>query len=160
MWEASESRDIAATPEAVWSVISDFGRHPALAGSGEVLAVRTSGAVGVGSVFEGDVRTGEVGSFVSRNVVTAFDHDRRLAWSSYPPLDDDETPAHQIEVQWAFDLVPSAQGTRVTHSFRVDPPAAGAAELGAFLERTDRIATVKVGMTQTLDNLAAAVERG
>ena len=69
-----------------------------------------SGPVVAGSTFEADVRTGEVGSFVSRNIVVDATEPRRLAWVSYPPLDDDETEDHQIEVHWSFDLTPTPDG--------------------------------------------------
>lgn len=49
-------------------------------------------------------------------------------------------------------------GTAVEHGFRVLEPKAGAAELAAFLERTDRIATVRSGMRQTLANVTARCE--
>lgn len=60
-------------------------------------------------------------------------------WRSYPPLDDGETPEHQIEAIWSFVLEPTGAGTAVTHSFQVPKPKAGADQLAAFLERTDRI---------------------
>jgi uncharacterized protein YndB with AHSA1/START domain len=158
-WEATESVRVAAPPARVWAVVSDIERHPELAGSGEVLAVRINGPLAVGTTFEGDVRTGEVGSFVSRNVIEEATEARRLAWVSYPPLDDDETEGHQIEVHWSFELAPApGGGTDVRHGFRVPPPKLGAVELEAFLVRTDRIATVRAGMRQTLANLRRAAD--
>lgn len=43
--------EVAATPEQVWAVVSDFSRHPALAASGEVLAVRHHWPLAVGTFF-------------------------------------------------------------------------------------------------------------
>lgn len=51
-WHAEAEIDIEALPERVWSIVSDISRHPALAGSGEVLAVRVNGPVAVGTTFE------------------------------------------------------------------------------------------------------------
>lgn len=159
-WDVVETVHVAATPELVWAVVSDIERHPALAGSGEVLAIRLSGPVAVGTTFEGDVRVGEVGSFVSHNVVEEATEPSRLAWVSYPPLDDDETEDHQIEVHWSFDLVPTGDGdTEVRHGFWVPPPTLGADALAQFLERTDRIATVRAGMQRTLEIIKAVAER-
>lgn len=160
MWQASEQLRIAAAPDAVWRIVADIEGHTRLAGSGEVKAIRISGPVAVGTTFEGDIATGEVGSFLARCAIEAADEPRRLGWVSFPPLDEDETEDHQIEVHWAFDLVPDGDGTLVTHTFEVPRPKAGAEELAAFLERTDRIATVRAGMVRTLENVRAAAERG
>jgi uncharacterized protein YndB with AHSA1/START domain len=116
--EATETVHIAAAPERVWAVVANVRGHAALAGSGEVLAIRMDGPVVAGATFEGDIRVGEVGSFVSRNVVEEVSEPHRLAWVSYPPLDEDETEDHQIEVHWSFDLVPAEGGTELRHGFR------------------------------------------
>ena len=158
MWQVVENVAVAAPTGRVWRVISDFEGHPELAGSGEVLAVRLRGSAEPGAEFEADVATGEVGSFVSRNRIDVMDEPRELRWTSYPPLDDDETEEHQIEVKWWFRLSPSWTGTDVEHGFSVAPPRAGAEELAAFLERTDRIATVRRGMLVTLANVKARAE--
>ena len=160
MWEVVERTQIAAVPGAVWRVVSDVASHPELAGSGEVQTVRLDGPVAEGTTFESDVAVGVVGSFVSHNRIDRVDDTRELAWTSYPPLDDDETPDHQIEVHWWFRLAPSWQGTELEHGFRVPPPTAGADELGAFLERTGRLETVREGMVRTLANVKARAERG
>lgn len=160
-WQASAAIRVGVPPERVWAVVSDIERHPALAGSGEVRAVRLDGPVRVGTIFEGEIEVGSVGTFTSRNVVEEMDRPRRLAWVSYPPLDDDETDDHQIEVHWSFDLAPTdGAGTDVLHRFHVPPPKLGADDLGAFLERTGRLATVRAGMEQTLANVKAAAEGG
>lgn len=158
MWTAREQLRIAASPEAVWRVVADVEAHTRLAGSGEVKAIRMSGPVAAGTTFEGEITTGEVGSFVSRNVIEAADEPRRLAWVSYPPLDEGETLEHQIEVHWAFELVPDGDGALLTHTFVVPRPKAGGDELASFLDRTGRISTVRAGMLRTLENVRIAAE--
>ena len=158
MWEASERIDIAAHPSQVWEIVADFEAHPALAGSGEVLAVRMLDPVGLGARFEGDVKTGEVGSFTSTNQIDVFEPATELAWTSYPPLAAEETEDHQIEVHWTFRLSHTTDGTAVEHAFAVVPPRAGAAEFAQFIERTDRVATVRAGMLRTLQNLRSRAE--
>lgn len=158
MWEATEDIDISAPPQRVWEVVADFRRHPALAGSREVNAIRFDGALEPGATFEGDITVGEVGNFVSRNVVDTVDPPNRLVWRSYPPLDEGETPDHQIEVIWSFSISPRGSGATVTHDFRVPRPKAGADELAAFFERTDRLSTVREGMRRTLENVRRAAE--
>ncbi|MEX1009076.1 MAG: hypothetical protein WD271_14690 [Acidimicrobiia bacterium] len=159
MWEVVERAEIAARPGRVWRIVSDIEGHVDLAGSGEVRAIRIDGPLAAGTSFEGDIAVGEVGSFVSRNTIDIVDEARELAWTSFPPLDDDETEDHQIEVHWWFRLAPSWNGTELEHGFRVAPPRAGAVELAAFLERTDRLTTVRRGMVATLANVKARAEK-
>ena len=157
-WHAETEIDIEAPPERVWALVSDISRHPALAGSGEVLAVRMNGPVAVGTTFESDVRTGEVGSFSPRCVIETVEERRRLGWMSLFPLDKGETEDHQVDVHWTFDLEATPSGTRVAHTVRIPPPKLGADELAEFFERTDRITTVRTGMVRTLENIKAAAQ--
>ena len=158
MWEATEIIEIAAPPERVWAIVADIERHAELAGSGEVQAICLLDPVGVRARFEGDIKTGEVGSFVSRNRIEVFDAPRELCWRSWPPLDDDQTEDDQVEVVWWFRLAPSAGGTAVEHRFEVRPPRRDAEAFAAFIERTDRVTTVRKGMRGTLANLKARAE--
>lgn len=157
-WHAEAEIDIEAPPERVWAIVSDISRHPALAGSDEVLAVRMNGPVAVGTTFESDVRTGEVGSFSPRCVIETLEEQRRLGWVSLFPLEEGETEDHQIEVHWTFDLEATPSGTRLAHTVRIPPPKLGADELADFFERTDRITTVRTGMDRTLENIKAAAQ--
>jgi hypothetical protein len=159
-WRAETQTDIAATPERVWTVVSDFSRHPALAGSGEVLTLQMHGPLEVGATFDSEVRTGEIGSFSPRCEIEVIEEYRYLGWVSLFPLDEDETPEHQIEVHWRFGLEPSPTGTRLSHSVHIPPPKAGADELAEFFARTDRMTTVRDGMRRTLANTKAAAETG
>jgi hypothetical protein len=158
VWEIVEQAEIAAPPRLVWTIVSDVARHAELAGSGEVRGVHIDGPVAVGTEFEGDVQVGEVGAFVSRNRIDVVDEPTEFAWTSYPPLDDDETEDHQIEVYWWFRLAPNWTGTALEHGVRVPPPRAGAEEFAAFIERTDRLGTVRRGMIATLANVKARAE--
>ena len=112
-WAADVAIDVAVLPERVWAVVSDLSRHPVLAGSGEVLAVRMNGPLAVGTTFESDVKTGEVGSFSPRCVIEDVNESRRLAWVSLFPLEPGETPDHQIEVHWSFEIAPTSVGSQV-----------------------------------------------
>ncbi len=157
-WYAEAEIHIEASPERVWAVVSDISRHPELAGSGEVLAVRVNGPVAVGTTFDSDVRTGEVGSFSPRCVIETVEEQRRLGWVSLFPLEEGETEDHQIEVHWTFDLEPMPSGTRLIHTVHIPHPKLGAEELASFFERTDRITTVRTGMERTVLNIKAASE--
>lgn len=157
-WQAEAETAIAAPPETVWGVVSDFSRHPALAGSGEVLAIRMHGPLAVGTTFDSDVRTGEVGSFSPSCEIESVDAHRRLGWVSRFPLEEGETEDHRIEVHWTFTLEPTPPGTRLVHTVHIPPPRAGADELAEFFARTDRITTVRDGMRRTVANVKAAAE--
>ena len=157
-WNAATEIHIDAPPERVWAIVSDISRHPALAGSGEVLAIRMNGPVAVGTTFESDVRTGEVGSFSPRCVIETLEHERRLGWVSLFPLEEGETEDHQIEVHWTFHLEATPRGTRLVHTVRIPRPKLGADELASFFERTDRISTVRAGMVRTLENIRDATQ--
>ncbi|HLF99684.1 MAG TPA: SRPBCC family protein [Acidimicrobiia bacterium] len=157
-WGADAELRINASTAQVWAIVSDIPRHPALAGSGEVLAVRMSGPLAVGTTFESDVKTGEVGSFSPRCVIEEVDPPRRLGWVSLFPLEPGETEDHQIEVHWLFDLSTTPSGTLVRHTVRIPRPKAGGDELASFFERTGRISAVRAGMEQTLQNVKTAVE--
>ena len=158
-WAVDVAIDVAAPPERIWAVVSDISRHPALAGSGEVLAVRMNGPLAVGTTFESDVKTGEVGSFSPRCVIEDVHEPRRLAWVSLFPLEPAETDDYQIEVHWAFEITPRSAGSQVRHTVRIPAPKAGSDDLAAFFERTDRITIVRNGMEQTLKNVKAAAEQ-
>lgn len=146
---AEAAVEVAATPEHVWAIVSDFSRHPELAGSEEVLAMRLHGPLAAGTTFDSDVRTGEVGSFSPRCVIEAVEERRRLAWVSLFPLEEGETEDHQIEVHWSVDLDATSTGTQPSHTVHIPPPKAGADELAALFARTDRITTVRHGMERT-----------
>ncbi len=95
---------------------------------------------------------------IPRNEIVAFDPPSLVAWTSWPPLDDGETEEHQIEVRWRFAITPTDAGCELEHTFEVDPPRAGAAEFAAFIDRTDRVNTVRTGMLGTLANVKREAE--
>ncbi len=157
MWEGTESIEIAAPPEVVWAILADVTRHPELAGSGEVKAIRMSGSVGVGASWESDEEVAGM-TFVARSECVAFDPPRELSWKSYPPPLEEGRPDSVPDVTWWFRLSPSEGGTRVEHSFRVVEPTAGADAIRSFYEQTDRANVIVRGMLGTLSNLKAAAE--
>lgn len=157
MWEGTETIDVAAPPEAVWAVVADLSRHPALAGSGEVLSVRASGPLAVGTTWESDERVSGR-SFVARSECVEFDAPRTLAWKSWPPPLVKGNPDSVLEATWWFRLSPGGAGTRVEHSFRVVEPKVGAGRLKLFYLLTRRPAKIHAGMRRTLANLKRLAE--
>ena len=118
VFRVSKNTSIPASPEAIFSVVSDLTRHKQLAGRGELVEVRkvTAGPMGLGSVVEanesiqlGDRRL----EFLARSIVVTFDPPNTISWIPTPPL-----PIRRI--QWWFRLSPAAQGTKVVHDVEVD----------------------------------------
>ncbi|MGH8891840.1 MAG: SRPBCC family protein [Actinomycetes bacterium] len=150
---------VGGTPEQVWAVVSDPTRHPALAGSGEVLALRvvTDGPVRVGTEFEADedIKFGPSRQkFTARSKVVEFDAPRVMSWTSTPP--GKPTPRR---IQWWFRLTPDAAGTRVVHRIEVDMGPVGNVLLTPIY-RVMRARTIRDGMRGTLENLDKAVREG
>lgn len=157
MWQRIERARIDARIDAVWRVVADVASHPKLAGSGEVRSVTLEGPVEAGTWFTSEIDVGVVRpAFVSRNRIDLVKQPTELRWTSYPPLDPGETELHQLEISWWFKLTPGKGETLVEHGFRLPKPRAGAAELAAFLDRTNRIKSIGDGMRATLENLRIA----
>jgi hypothetical protein len=107
---ATVNASILAPPDVLWSVVSDFSRHPELAGSGEVLQVEplTEGPLQTGSRFQSQQNVrGLRYTTISHIVVCEPPH--RLAWRIGLP---GTPPFGQI---WQFELTPQGDGTLVEH---------------------------------------------
>lgn len=159
MWQRLERAKIEAKADAIWRVIADLPNHTTLAGSGEVRAIRLTGPLEPGVSFESDIDVGEhVPPVVCRNRIDVVREPAELRWTSFPPLEPDQTPLHQLECAWWFKLTPGKGETLVEHGFRMPRPRAGADQLAAWLARTDRIKRIGQGMQRTLEQLRARVE--
>lgn len=144
------SRDIDASPQTVYALISDVTRmgefSPETRG-----AAWLGGATApvVGARFKGRNGIGIL-RWSTKPTVTAADAGRRFAF-------DVPGPSHS---QWSYDLEPlPAGGTRVTESIAQSQPLPLAIRL---MQRaagvTDRAEHLRGGMMTTLDRLAAAAE--
>ena len=158
MWRGTERIEIAAPAEAVWTVVADVARHPELAGSGEVKAIRVNGTIARGATWEADESIKMVGQFTARSECTVFEPPREFSWKSYPPPikkgDDHSVP----DVTWWFRLEPRDGNTVLEHSFQVVPPRSGGLMMKVFYLLTRRASTIRKGMRRTLENVKAAVE--
>lgn len=158
MWSGSETIEIAATPEEVWAIVSDLSRHAALAGSGEVKAIRADGPLGPGSTWEADEEITGAGQFVARSECITFEPPRVLGWRSFPPPIAKGNERSVPDVTWSYTLEPVAGATLVEHAFRVVEPKVGALRLKMFYLVVRREKTIRRGMRKTLLNLRAAAE--
>lgn len=101
----SVSRTIAASPEAIFAVLSDASQHPRIDGSGTVRAARDPDPepLSLGSRFGMDMRIGV--PYRISNEVVELEQDRLIAWQ------------HLGHHRWRYRLEPTDGGTRVTETF-------------------------------------------
>ena len=139
-------RTIKATPEQIFAIISDAGRHSEIDGSGTVRGTRKeSHPLSLGSTFGMAMHMG-VG-YRTTNEVVEFEPDRLIAW---------RTTGLKGLIGgriWRYELEPTADGTRVSETWDVTND-----KQKFFLKRTAMPAAAKNGMRKTLDRLAATLE--
>jgi hypothetical protein len=142
----STSIDINATPNVVWSLISDVTRMADW--SPECIRaewVDGANTPRVGAEFHGYNRLGTV-EWDMRCVITECDPVRCFAFS-VPP----ESPHSTL---WRFELTPIGSGTRVTESF--DAPIINVeGSVGNYPERCDMLIE---GARTTLQNIKTTAE--
>ena len=103
----SVTREIDASPEAIFDLLADPARHGDIDGSGTVQDVRGgSQRLSLGSKFGMSMKFGPLPYRVSSTVVE-FEENRLIAW------------AHFGKHRWRYDLEPLDGGarTRVTETF-------------------------------------------
>ncbi len=100
----STSRVIDATPEAIFTILSDPSKHPIIDGSGSLKQpVGASSRLILGSKFSMDMQMGA--KYKTANVVCEYLENRLIAWH------------HKANLIWRYELEPVEGGTKVTESF-------------------------------------------
>lgn len=143
----SVSRVIKASPEVIFDVLADPGRHAEIDGSGMVQNIRgESSRLDIGSKFGMDMKMGLLPYRIS-NTVKEFEENRLIAWSHFG--------GHR----WRYELTPTevdgAAATEVTESFdwsTANPVVGKGIELAGYPKKHP------ANMTATLERLAAVVE--
>jgi uncharacterized protein YndB with AHSA1/START domain len=116
---------IAAPAEAVFAVLADTARHPAIDGTGRVIeALDTAPLSRAGQVFRMAMYHPDHpdGTYVTANRVAAFDPPRAISWQPGPDVVGDEEPEPGGWI-WRYDLAPTApsgagpSGTEVTLTY-------------------------------------------
>lgn len=144
------TRDIAATPEAVFDVLADPARHPALDDSGMVLeVVHGERITHVGQVFRMRMTMGGVNRYETDNHVFVLEPGRSIGWGVA------EAGGEPLGWTWRFDLSPEGAGTRVTQTY--DWSEVSDAET---LRTIPFPAVPRDARLETLALLASAVETG
>ena len=112
----SVERVIAATPEAIFAVISDPRRHRDFDGSGTVRdAKNVPDTLTLGAKFGMNMHLAVPYSMVS--TVIEYDENRRLAWQTLPPYSfANKLAGGRI---WRYELEPVEGGTLVRESWDI-----------------------------------------
>ena len=149
----SVSIEIAASPDAVYALVSDITRM----GDWSPECVEcawTKGATGpaVGAKFKAKNKGGRGPGWANTPTVTVADPGREFAFNRSGPGVGSYT--------WRFMLEPSPTGTRLTESFDAEKPLGSAMTwiTEKWTGSIDRDADLHTGMTVTLDRIKAAAE--
>ena len=145
----SVSKDIAATPSAVWALVTELARmgewSPEATGGKWV-----GGATGpaLGAKFKGTNSNGKK-RWSTDATVTKFDIDRTFAF---------DVKGGGLKVAaWTYTIEPTDGGCRVTESWD-DPRGAAMKFIGKAVSGVaDRASHNRAGMETTLNNLATAL---
>lgn len=139
----SESIDIVAPPEIVFSILADPRQQSRIDGSGSVRALlKGPERLSKGATFGVDMKLFGV-PYKIRNTVVEFEEGRRVAWRHFG--------GHR----WRYVLEPTEGGTRVTESFDYSMhglPQRLLIELAGFPARN------RAGIAGTLVKLKEAAE--
>ena len=147
------SRYIEATPEALFTLISDVTRTPEY--SPEVVKCTwIKGATGpaVGARFKAINHAGRVPDWPNKPVITVVEPNRTFAF--------ERTEIGGGTIEWRYQFDPRGTGTLVTESYTV---LKNVNALGWFIIDTlaglkDRQTDLQNGMTTSLERIAAIVE--
>jgi hypothetical protein len=119
----SESRDISATANRIFSILSNPALQPDVDGTGMLQsAIGNEVITKVGDVFYMEMVHWHLGNYVMANHVVSFEQDRHIAWE--PVVHSYEKPEYQAEVgkpalrEWGWQLESLDDSTtRVTEYF-------------------------------------------
>ena len=138
----SATRDIAAPADVIFDLLADPSKHALIDGEETVQGARGSSPerLSLGAKFGMSMKMGV--PYIMSSEVVEFVENERIAWRHC---------GHHV---WRYELEPIEGGTRVTESFDW-----GVARFPAkFYELVGYPAKHEVGMTKTLEKLAAVVE--
>jgi uncharacterized protein YndB with AHSA1/START domain len=151
--QISVSVDVSASPEVVWSLLSDLARMGEW--SPECTGITWAGAApgpagpSVGAVFKGKNKIG-IRRWSTKGTIVASEPNQRIAW---------DIAAIGLPVsRWGYTIEPSASGCRVTETW--DDKRGGLINFVGPLTTgvKDRVAHNEAGMRETLNRLKTAAE--
>ena len=138
----SRSRIVSAPPSAIFDLLAEPSKHPLIDGSGTVKGSRTDAPVrlSLGATFGMNMKLGV--PYPIENTVVEFEGDRLIAWR------------HLGGHTWRYELVP----VDATHTEVIETFDWSTARVPKAIELLGYPARHQVGMTKTLERLAAVVE--
>ena len=145
------SRDINASPQKVWEMVTDLPRMGEWSPENQG-GVWSKGATGpaVGAKFKGRNKNGKK-SWGTEVTVDVFDAPTKFSFSLMA--------LGKNWCDWVYEVEPTATGCRVTHSW-IDHRSKIADKLGKVVSGvSDRASHNRANMEATLDNLAKAAEQ-
>jgi hypothetical protein len=108
---------VAADPDAVYAVVSDVTRIGERSPECHAARWLPGAAAGtLGAVFRGSNRAGRAARWSRRCEVVAADAGRTFAFRTLPERFD---VTRRDSTTWRYDLEPTDDGTRVTHSYAI-----------------------------------------
>jgi uncharacterized protein YndB with AHSA1/START domain len=117
----SVQRLIAAPPDRIFDLLADPARHSEIDGSGTVVQPRSSRGdrrLGLGDSF-GMEMNWKV-AYSTKNVVTEFEENRRIAWRTLAPAPLDKLVTGRT---WRYELEPHEGGTLVRETWDISTEA-------------------------------------
>jgi len=147
--ELRAEADVAAPPEQVWALLTDFSRMPDWSPELVRMLPLRRGGLRVGQWYLGVNRRKAV-IWPTRSVVAEVEPVRALAWDT-----------RSSGARWIWELEAAAGGTRVVHRRPVPRRLTGlsrafaAAFLGGTTEHADEL---EAGMAETVARLKSAAE--
>lgn len=142
-------RVIDASPEAIFDLLARPARHHELDGSGQLRGdARGPDRLSAGTAFSMSMQQAKLG-YRTRNEVTEFVDNERIAWRSYGIIAGRRVIGGQT---WRYLLTPYQGSTQVRHEYDWK-----AANLGFALGLLGYPRRAEPGMAQTLRKLEHAV---
>jgi len=139
-------RVIAATPERIFALLADAGKHSSIDGSDTVKGTRQeSRPLSLGTKFGMSMHMGV--AYKTSNEVIEFEQDRRIAWQT---TGMNGAIGGRI---WRYELTPTDGGTLVRETWDVSQD-----KQRFFLKRSRLAPAAKVGMRKTLERIAETLE--
>jgi polyketide cyclase/dehydrase/lipid transport protein len=162
LFELSTETRVAATPQEIYSVVSDLGRSgewsPECQG-GEWI----SGAPSmVGAIFRGEnLRAEDVvgwaplvrGTWYTECRVVAAEPGRTFRWMMLTHAQEDQ------ESVWGFDIEAAGDGCKLVHHFRMGKATAGIHKIVAEMDETERKQFVEDWTAKLVQDLDDTVKR-
>lgn len=119
--QVTVQRLIPAPPEVIFDLLANPARHRDIDGSGTVLKVTSSRGerrLGLGDAFGMSMNWGV--PYSTKNVVTEFAENRRIAWRTLAPAPLDKLFTGRT---WRYELEPRDGGTLVRETWDISTEA-------------------------------------